>query len=107
MTSKAVTLTVGSCLCIIISGFKTGVLWSPSRSITNPAWFDYRPTLYVFDFTLEILILAVYTSSRVDEMFYVPNGSSKRRSFAIKDQQISSEFGNKRAQESGVNGACT
>ena len=85
MASKAVILGVGSCLCITIAGFKVGVNWSDPRPISNPAWYDSKAAFYIFNFTLEIMILTLYTGSRVDKRFYVPKGSHKRRSYEISD----------------------
>lgn len=85
LTSKAIILTIGSCLCVTIAGFKVGIVWSAPRPIANPAWYDSKAVFYVFNFTLEILILTLYTSTRVDKRFFVPNGSSKRRSYAVAE----------------------
>ena len=86
LTSKAIILCISSCLCTIIAGFKTGVNWSAPRPANNPAWYDSKAAFYVFNFTLEILILCLYIGLRVDQRFYVPDGSSKRKSYATADR---------------------
>ena len=85
LTSKAIILAIGSCLCITIAGFKTGVNWSAPRPISDPAWYDSKAAFYVFNFSLEIVILTFYTGIRVDKRFYVPKGSHKRRSYAVPE----------------------
>ena len=74
MTSKLIIVTFSTCLCILIAGFKAGVIWSPARSFLDPAWFDSKACLYVFGFTMEILVLSLLTFSRIDKRFFVPNG---------------------------------
>jgi len=74
MTSKLIIVTLSTCLCILIAGFKAGVIWSPARSALNPAWFDSKACLYVFGFTMEILVLSLLTFARIDKRFFVPNG---------------------------------
>ena len=74
MTSKLLILTSSTCLGILIAGFKAGVNLSPARSAQDPAWFDSKACLYVFGFTMEILILSLLTISRIDRRFSVPNG---------------------------------
>jgi hypothetical protein len=77
MKSKSVVVALSSCLCILIAGFKAGATWNPPRPITNPAWYDSKASFYIFDFTMEILILCVLTFSRIDKRFFVPNGSKR------------------------------
>jgi hypothetical protein len=77
MRSKSIIVTLSSCLCVIIAGFKTGANWSPVRPITDPDWYDSKASFYIFDFTMEILILCVLTFSRIDKRFFVPNGCKR------------------------------
>ena len=85
MKTKAAILTAGACLCTTIAGFKVGTLWSPPRSADNPAWYDSKGAFYVFNFSLEIVLLVLYISARVDQRFHVPDGSSKRKTYATQD----------------------
>ncbi|KAL4737657.1 hypothetical protein BDV11DRAFT_151745 [Aspergillus similis] len=77
MFAKIVIVTVSTCLCILIAGFKAGVLWSPTRPMSNPAWYHSKPAFYVFNFALEIMMLCLLTLSRIDKRFHIPNGSTK------------------------------
>ena len=76
MKKKLIVLVVG-CLCVTIAGFKTGSAYMPPRPISNPAWYHSKPAFYIFNFGIEISVLCVLTFTRVDKLFYVPNGSSK------------------------------
>lgn len=81
LKSKALLLTAGTLICVTIDGFKVGALWSPPRPADDPAWYDSKAAFYVFVFSLEILVLTLYTGFRVHRRFWVPNGSSKRRTY--------------------------
>lgn len=74
MRSKEIIVATSSALCMLIAGFRAGVTWSPPRPMSDPAWYDSKACFYVFNFTIEILILGVLTTSRVDKRFYVPDG---------------------------------
>ncbi|KAL4813797.1 hypothetical protein BDW67DRAFT_102888 [Aspergillus spinulosporus] len=94
MLAKLVIVTVSTCLCILIAGFKAGTLWSPARPISNPAWYHSKAAFYVFNFVLEIMILGVLTFSRIDKRFYIPNGSTKPGDYSRMDKNsgdVSSE----------------
>ena len=84
MRSQVIILMIGSCLCTLIAGFRAGTTWEPSRPSSDPAWYDSKACFYVFNFTCEIIILCTYTISRIDKRFHVPDGSSKRKSYAIE-----------------------
>lgn len=90
LTSKAIILVIGAGLCTLIAGFKAGINWSPPRPITDPAWYDSKASFYCFNFMLEVIILIVYISARIDQRFHVPNGSSKRRTYAKPEPEAES-----------------
>ncbi|KAI1098061.1 hypothetical protein F4804DRAFT_325804 [Jackrogersella minutella] len=77
MKTKAIVVLLVACLCMLDSGFKVGTSWSTPRPITNPAWYHGKAPFYVFNFTLEIIILCILTPIRVDKRFHIPNGSSE------------------------------
>ncbi|KAI1266917.1 hypothetical protein F5Y18DRAFT_352133 [Xylariaceae sp. FL1019] len=76
MRGKVIILTITTCLAIIIAGFKAGVAWETPRPVSDPAWYQQKPAFYVFNFVLEITILSIFTISRVDKRFHIPDGSS-------------------------------
>ncbi|KAJ5770119.1 uncharacterized protein N7511_002170 [Penicillium nucicola] len=74
-----VTLT-GSLLCLGAS-FRAGTSWMPPRMITDPAWYQSKACFYIFNFSLDICVVAIFFVGRVDQRFWVPNGSSKVRHY--------------------------
>ncbi|KAI1200685.1 hypothetical protein F5X97DRAFT_292592 [Nemania serpens] len=76
MRTKVIINAVATCICITISGFKAGTTWEPPRPASDPAWYHSKPAFYVFGFVLEICVLSLFTFSRVDKRFHIPDGSS-------------------------------
>ncbi|CAG8934486.1 unnamed protein product [Penicillium salamii] len=71
---------VASLLCLGAS-FRAGTSWMSPRPVTNPAWYHSKACFYVFDFGIDILVVAIFFITRVDQRFWVPNGSSKVRHY--------------------------
>ncbi|KAG8626084.1 hypothetical protein KVT40_006485 [Elsinoe batatas] len=82
--AKIVILAVSASLATLIAGFKCGVNFMPPRPVNDAPWYDLKPTYYCLLFVTEIMILALFAVTRIDERFYVPNGSSKVKSYASK-----------------------
>ncbi|KAL2819260.1 hypothetical protein BDW59DRAFT_151556 [Aspergillus cavernicola] len=91
MIAKVVIVTLSSCMCIMISGFKAGANWSPPRPVSNPAWYHSKACFYVFNFMLEILILCLLTFSRIDKRFHIPDGSTQPGDYSAIKRQESEE----------------
>ncbi|ETI20155.1 hypothetical protein G647_08189 [Cladophialophora carrionii CBS 160.54] len=77
MKSKLIIVTSTALLCMLISGFKTGITWMPPRPVTNPPWYNSKACFYIFNFSLEILLLCILKFTRIDKRFFVPNGSKQ------------------------------
>ncbi|KAI1206100.1 uncharacterized protein F4807DRAFT_440812 [Annulohypoxylon truncatum] len=75
MRSKTIIVLLVTCLCMMNSGFKVGTAWSAPRPANNPAWYHGKAPFYVFNFALEIIILSILASTRIDKRFYIPDGS--------------------------------
>jgi hypothetical protein len=71
---------VGSLLCLGAS-FRAATSWMHPRPFTNPAWYHSKACFYVFDFGIDILVVALFFVARVDQRFWVPDGSSKLRHY--------------------------
>lgn len=71
---------VASLLCLGAS-FRAATSWMPPRPLTNPAWYHSKACFYVFDFGIDILVVAIFFVARVDQRFWVPDGSSKVRHY--------------------------
>lgn len=80
--TKTLVLLLGTALIATDAGFRTGVAWSPARPQNDPAWYHAKWCYYFFNFVLEILTIYLYLLFRVDQRFYVPDGSSKVRNYA-------------------------
>ncbi|CAI7654239.1 unnamed protein product [Penicillium crustosum] len=70
----------GSLLCLGAS-FRAGTSWMPPRPITDPAWYHSKACFYIFNFAIDISVVAIFFVGRVDQRFWVPNGSSKVRHY--------------------------
>ncbi|ROV94288.1 hypothetical protein VMCG_08647 [Cytospora schulzeri] len=64
-------IAVSSVLCVLNAGFKAGVVWAPPRSLLDPAWYHSRTCLYIFGFTMEVLVLILLYATRADLKFAV------------------------------------
>lgn len=85
MAAKIAILLVGTCCSIVVAGFRAGTAWEAPRPAADPAWYDHRASFYLFNFTVELVILYLYTFARVDQRFYVPDGSSKVKTYDSPD----------------------
>lgn len=89
MNTKALIIFTSTCLCVLNSGFKTGANWEPLRPANDPAWYQDKGAFYVFLFGIEIIIVYFFIIMRIDKRFFVPNGSSKRKSFEpLKEKEL-------------------
>lgn len=75
--SKILILCVTSFLLCLGASFRAGTSFKTPRPANNPAWYHHKACFYIFNFTLELLIVYIYLLGRVDQRFYVPDGSSK------------------------------
>ncbi|KAG9231784.1 hypothetical protein BJ875DRAFT_545088 [Amylocarpus encephaloides] len=99
LESKMVIVALSTCLCVLIAGFKTGVSWGSPRPIFMPAWYHSKACFYIFNFMCEIITLGILTFSRIDQRFFVPNGSKKagdysqqsEESFPEREKEVSSD----------------
>jgi hypothetical protein len=69
-----VLLTAATLLCLGAT-FRCGTQFKTPRPINNPAWYQNKWCFYVFYFTVEIVVVYLYIALRVDQLFYVPDGS--------------------------------
>lgn len=77
MSKKKLIVLVAGCLVVLQAGFKTGTAYMPARLAAHPAWYQSKAAFYTFQFTIEIIILAILTISKPHHVFHVPNGSKK------------------------------
>jgi len=72
--TKIAILLISSTLLTLGAAFRAGIAFIP-RPLTNPAWYQSKACFYLFDFTIEWLVVAAYAIMRVDKRFIVPNKS--------------------------------
>ena len=73
--SKIYILLTASFLLSLGAWFRTATSYLTPRPPNDPAWYQSKACFYVFNFSVEILVIWLYILVRVDRRFYVPNGS--------------------------------
>ncbi|KAL2066369.1 hypothetical protein VTL71DRAFT_2440 [Oculimacula yallundae] len=72
--TKIYILLLSSALLTFGAAFRAGTAYLP-RPRNDPAWYHSKACFYLVNFTVEILVVALYVVIRVDKRFYVPDGS--------------------------------
>jgi hypothetical protein len=71
-------------LMVLEQGYKVGTAWVLTPHPRNdPPWYFAKAYFYALGFMLEIIYLIIVIGGRVDRRFHVPNGSSKRTTYAV------------------------
>jgi hypothetical protein len=78
---KVLLVTLVASLLCLGASFRAGTSWMPPRPITSPAWYHSKACFYIFNFSIDICVVAIFLVGRVDQRFWVPNGSSKVRHY--------------------------
>ena len=73
--SKIFILLLSSSILTLGAAFRLGTSYKNPRPRNNPAWYHSKPCFYIFNLTLELLVVLFYVVARVDLRFHVPNGS--------------------------------
>ncbi|KAL6252453.1 hypothetical protein RBB50_000172 [Rhinocladiella similis] len=89
--SKVRILMLGAGLCTFGAGFRTGSNFMNPRRADDPAWYHSKVCFYLFNFTIEVLVVYLYLFTRVDRRFYIPNGCKAEGDYTIQRQHIPSE----------------
>lgn len=97
--SKLILVTLTSVLMCLGASFRAATTWEPSRPATNPPWYVHKACFYVFNFTLEIIVVATYLVGRIDLRFYVPDGSSKVRHYRPRNEMDNESEGRRDSDE--------
>lgn len=64
--------------------------WEVKPAFVKP-WFDSKAAFYVFTFASEIVVVFTFLGGRVDQRFYVPDGSSRVRHYGGGQRQVGDE----------------
>lgn len=82
-TKIAILLTSTTILCLG-AAFRAGTNYMTPRPATNPAWYHSKACFYIFNFTVEIIVILLYVVVRVDQRFWVPNGARAAGDYSRK-----------------------
>jgi hypothetical protein len=72
--TKILILAFSSALLTLGAAFRAGINYVP-RPSAHPAWYHSKACFYIFNFTIEIIIVGLYAIIRVDKRFHIPDGS--------------------------------
>ncbi|OQE27599.1 hypothetical protein PENSTE_c004G01594 [Penicillium steckii] len=79
--SKGTIVLSAAVLLCLGASFRAATNWMPPRPATNPPLYDHKACFYVFNFGLDLSVVALFLFTRVDRLFWVPNGSSAVRHY--------------------------
>lgn len=97
-TKIAILLAAATFLCLGAS-YRTGVNYVGGlRPITDPAGYQGKAPFYCVNFVDEIIVIYLYVLVRVDQRFFVPNGSHQPGDYLSREDYYS-----KRKLEKGGN----
>ncbi|KAI9803388.1 MAG: hypothetical protein M1833_000907 [Piccolia ochrophora] len=82
--SKIVILLTAAVLLTLGSAFRAGTNYRTPRPRADPAWYHSKACFYIFNFVVEILVVALYAVVRVDLRFHVPNGAKGPGDYVAK-----------------------
>ncbi|KAJ5256841.1 Protein of unknown function DUF3112 [Penicillium angulare] len=80
-SAKVLIVLTASVLLCLGASFRAETTWMPAHLATSPPWYDHKACFYVFDFGIDISVVLLFLFTRVDRRFWVPNGSSKVRTY--------------------------
>ncbi|KAL9596638.1 MAG: hypothetical protein Q9219_005675 [cf. Caloplaca sp. 3 TL-2023] len=73
--SKIVILLSAAFLLCLGAAFRTGTNFKTPRPVDDPPKYFNRACFYIFNFTVELLVVILYAVVRVDQRFHVPDKS--------------------------------
>jgi len=73
--SKIRILLFAAVVLCLGASFRAGTNIKTPRPRSHPAWYQHKACFYIFNFTVELLVIVSYAGLRVDRRFHVPNGS--------------------------------
>ena len=73
--NKLWILLFSSTLLCLGASFRTGTNYLSPRPRSDPAWYQSKACFYIFNFSIEIIVVYAYIFFRVDKRFHVPDGA--------------------------------
>ncbi|MCJ1263654.1 hypothetical protein MMC22_003524 [Lobaria immixta] len=83
--SKIYILLLSAALLTLGAAFRVGINYKTPRPRDHPAWYHSKACFYIFNFTVEWLVIALYVLVRVDTRFFVPDGSRRAGDYSGKN----------------------
>lgn len=74
--TKIGLLVLASMLLTLGATFRTGTAYKTPRPRDSPAWYHSKACFYLFNLTIEYVVVLLYVILRVDMRFHVPNGAT-------------------------------
>ncbi|KAI9821902.1 MAG: hypothetical protein M1827_002484 [Pycnora praestabilis] len=91
LRTKIFILQLASVILCLGASFRAGTNYLAPHPRSDPAWYQSKACFYLFDFTVEIIVVYMYVIMRVDQRFHIPNGSHKRgdyeREFMVETEK--------------------
>ncbi|KAH7417935.1 hypothetical protein BKA64DRAFT_653189 [Cadophora sp. MPI-SDFR-AT-0126] len=72
--TKIYILVITSAILTFGAASRAGIAYVP-RPKENPAWYHDKAWFYAVNFSVEIIVVAIYAAVRVDRRFHIPDGS--------------------------------
>jgi hypothetical protein len=72
--TKIIIVAFASTLLTLGAAFRAGTNYFPRRK-ESPAWYHSKACFYLFNFTLELVVIVTFLAVRIDKRFIVPDGS--------------------------------
>ncbi|RPB05921.1 hypothetical protein L873DRAFT_1796774 [Choiromyces venosus 120613-1] len=86
LTEKTLIVLSASSILTLSTALRVSTFFMP-RPVTDPGWFNSRASFYVFTPLLEVVVVAMYAVTRVDQKFHV-EGKSERKRAAESGEKI-------------------
>lgn len=90
MRTKVALIVFSSSILTLGAAFRAGVNFMP-RPASNPAWYHSKACFYIFNFTIEWIVVALYVGIRVDKRFIIPNGAHGPGSYSGSVNDVNDE----------------
>ena len=87
---RVALLVFSSIILTLGAAFRAGIGYLP-RPASDPAWYHSKACFYIFNFSIEILVVFLYAVMRVDLRFHVPDGAKRATGYQGRLEQIENE----------------
>jgi hypothetical protein len=75
LLAAATILSIGAIFRCVINWLPPRPLFDEQRNPTEEPWYFSKACFYIFNFTIEIIVVIFFAITRIDLRFHVPNGA--------------------------------